>query len=178
VVGEDAIIVQKFFIAHLAYVPNFILEQMLAMLGQILARVHIVRFLHMMIHGPVEAGVVAARLLAHVHRVVFVHVRMPKARIVLRHNRLNWLFVLVLIDQLRQVLGIISGLFIRVHVKFMFIAQVVPDLVPREQDLFAANSAFMKYFIFVGHPHVDPLELFERHSMRFLEMVNVGFILA
>ena len=60
----------------------------------------------------------------------------------------------------------------------MFIAQVVPDLVPREQDLFAANSAFMQYFIFVGHPHVDPLELFERHSMRFLEVVNVRFILA
>jgi len=90
---------QKIFITNLANMPDFILEHMFAVLGQILARVHGVRFLQMMVHGPVEAGVITVTFLALVDRVVLVHVRVAERGLILYPFGLYYQLFLVFVNQ-------------------------------------------------------------------------------
>ena len=158
--------------------PDFILKHVFTMFSQILARVHGVRFLQMMVHGAVETKVITAGLLALVDRVVLVHVRVPERGLVLHPFGLHDQLFLILVHQPLQIGCIMSSFLIRVHIQFMIVIQVISYVALAVQDFGTANPAFVQHFISECNLHVNSLKLFQRHGMRFLEMVNIRFILS
>ena len=72
---QALVVVQQVFLTNLANVPNLVFEQMFAILGNVLAGVHLVFVLEVTQDGGVEAAVVA--LLTNVDGAVLVDVRIP-----------------------------------------------------------------------------------------------------